>query len=508
MNRARRRVSRVALDAEDEPGVRQDELKRALDTGVEAPLAPALLEEAQQRLKVRVGDRMAVGAPRKGRDDGPRARAFRRGAVGPARKHAPAAGRLARTGAVEGARDQDRIDVRPARPIQSIGGTAQERLQPHGVERRQIVHERHGHVPRTGPHANANTQPLVNRIGSRRGARERGLQVGPSAHHRGVNAFAVDGHRELARVLEPAHHPEVRPKEPDRELVLPIGRKRVSNQTASDSPQRHPFDVLILGSILGHAIRMRLRAQLGVANGQSADSIGGRKISLLEHRREAQDVGNVVEPESGIVGRKQRRRVDVQVEEIANGVGVLGPVEPPQDGPSGTGLARGRTIQVRLEGRDQSVVDCVGGPRHAQRRHGASPQFAHDSLPDVGAASDVPHVEPVQRQPTRLHAGVVAGNAVALEHGLMCAGGHGLRGWTTVLVLGSQQARRHTPEPHPDRRHHHDVPRHRLRGSSRWTAMRLQTRISYSLRGHSGRREPPAASVSEPSGGPSVVSPK
>ena len=41
-----------------------------------------------------------------------------------------------------------------------------------------------------------------------------------------MDTFAVDRDLELMRILEPAHRPEVGPKQPDLELILAIERER------------------------------------------------------------------------------------------------------------------------------------------------------------------------------------------------------------------------------------------------------------------------------------------
>ena len=75
---ARRRRRRVALDAEEELGIREDALQRHPDAAVEvAALLPPAVVERDQRLNIRVGDGPAVGAARQRGQDGLRATPLR-----------------------------------------------------------------------------------------------------------------------------------------------------------------------------------------------------------------------------------------------------------------------------------------------------------------------------------------------------------------------------------------------------------------------------------------------
>ena len=55
-----------------------------------------------------------------------------------------------------------------------------------------------------------------------------------------------------------------------------------------------------------------------IADGHRADLLGGGDVALEQHRRHAQHVGHVVEAEARVVGRQQRRGVDVERQQIAD----------------------------------------------------------------------------------------------------------------------------------------------------------------------------------------------
>ena len=67
-----------------------------------------------------------------------------------------------------------------------------------------------------------------------------------------------------------------------------------------------------------------------------------------QRRRHAEDVGVVVEPGCRIVRRQHRADIDVEREQIANDVGVLGAIQPVQGRRAGIGLQRRGAIELRL----------------------------------------------------------------------------------------------------------------------------------------------------------------
>ena len=74
-------------------------------------------------------------------------------------------------------------------------------------------------------------------------------------------------------------------------------------------------------------------------------------VALDERRRDAEHVGVVVEARRRIVWRQHRAHVHVERQQIANGVGVLGAVEPMQRRRARIGVPRRRAIELRLERR-------------------------------------------------------------------------------------------------------------------------------------------------------------
>src|SRR5262249_37783017 len=104
--------------------------------------------------------------------------------------------------------------------------------------------------------------------------------------------------------------------------------------------------------------------------------------------------------------------VDVEREQIANRVGVLGAIEPVQRRRVETRAGRRRAIQPRLELRGKSVEYAPFRPSRAAWRHHAGPDLPDDLLPRRRIARDVFEVFRVEREPRDLRAIVVTGDAV------------------------------------------------------------------------------------------------
>ena len=130
---------------------------------------------------------------------------------------------------------------------------------------------------------------------------------------------------------------------------------------------------------------------------------------MLEH------VGDVVEAVGGIVGRQQRRRVHLEIEQIADRVRVLGAIQPIERRAAGIRLRGRRTIQRGRQRRDERGARLRIRMRHAGRRHHPGSHLSDDLFPDLRVSWNVGGVEVGQYQPAGLGAFVVAGGAVLLD---------------------------------------------------------------------------------------------
>ena len=148
---------------------------------------------------------------------------------------------------------------------------------------------------------------------------------------------------------------------------------------------------------------------------------GGRgHVSLDERGRDAEHVGDVVEPGRGVVWRQQRADIDVEREQIANGVRVFGAVQTMQRGRAGIESPRRRSIERGFERRGERLARRGRRLRRVLGRHHPGAQLADDLLPDLGVAIDGGGAQRVERQAAGLRARVVTGHAVLLQERVRC----------------------------------------------------------------------------------------
>ena len=195
------------------------------------------------------------------------------------------------------------------------------------------------------------------------------------------------------------------------------------HQNAATGSERQPFDVLVLRKIGANAIGGGGRGDVHVAHRLAADIPGSREVALHQRRRHAENVGDVIEAAALVVGRQQRGGVHIQPDEIVDGVGVFGAVQPVHGGVPGIGFCGGRAIERGLEiGRQSVECRCVRA-RHPLRRHGAGAQLANHLLPGLRRGRHVAEVGALERKPARAKFIAMAGGAVSANHGLLRGGG-------------------------------------------------------------------------------------
>ena len=263
-------------------------------------------------------------------------------------------------------------------------------------------------------------------IGRRRHVPVAGEEVRRAAHLGGEHLLTVD--RDLDAVGE-LHAGDVAVEvahEADGELVLGILREVVTEADATSSAEAQAVHFVLLRIVRGHAIGEPHDLGVG-ADGQAAHTPGGGQVLFEQRRRDAQHAGDVVEAVALVIGRQQVHDVDLQVEQIAHGVAVLGAVQAVDRLVSR--VRRGQCLRVDppLE-RGREPLQCgLVGSRHAHRRHHAAAQLHDHLFPDVRVAGGRRRVEPLERQPAGQGAGIVAGDAVPLDERLLgCCGAAGL----------------------------------------------------------------------------------
>ena len=119
--------------------------------------------------------------------------------------------------------------------------------------------------------------------------------------------------------------------EPAEQLVLAVGREHVPHHAAAARAERQPVDVpfWLKSRLIEYSAVPALH--LGIADRQRADALRGGEVAVEQQRRRAQRRGDVVEAEVAAVVRQQRGHVDVERQQIADRVAVLGAVQAVDD---------------------------------------------------------------------------------------------------------------------------------------------------------------------------------
>ena len=85
---------------------------------------------------------------------------------------------------------------------------------------------------------------------------------------------------------------------------------------------------------------LRFLARLVRHDGLGGDLLGGIQVFLHQQRREREHVADVVEPVAHVVGGEIGGGVELDAQQVANGIGVLGTVETPDRHPPRIGASR------------------------------------------------------------------------------------------------------------------------------------------------------------------------
>ena len=151
-----------------------------------------------------------------------------------------------------------------------------------------------------------------------------------AAHAEPRDTPAVQPDVEVVRLVE-IHDVLVHtPFQPNPDDVFAVEWKAMADRDAGARPKRQ---ILAHPVVLRHVdrndvgLRCEARPDRRVAHRETADPSGRRHVALHQHRREREGTGEVVEAVTRIVSRQQRFPVDVQRQEVTDGVGVLRPVQ-------------------------------------------------------------------------------------------------------------------------------------------------------------------------------------
>ena len=98
------------------------------------------------------------------------------------------------------------------------------------------------------------------------------------------------------------------------------------DEGASPGSEGESRDVPFLGEVRAEYDDTASGHDAKTAHGQSADFLRRSEVAFHQGRRQLYN-SNVVEAEACIVTRQERRDIDIESQEIANGVAILGAIQ-------------------------------------------------------------------------------------------------------------------------------------------------------------------------------------
>ena len=332
-------------------------------------------------------------------------------------EHGTAARRVARTGGVKWSADRQALDVGQPGVVRRIDVAPQERLQTVAALGSGLLDERGRNLVRPSRDRHANPQPRVQRFGDFLGVFRQDREVSGTTHRHEMDARPIDRDLELLRIFEAAYRAEIGLEQLHLDDVLTIERKRRTSEQPPARSEWQAFHMVALRRVPGDMVGVGVRQDAGIANGQRTDFVGGREVTFHQRRRHAQHVRDVIEAGTRIVGRQQRRCVDVERQQVANDVRVFRAIEPMQERTARIGIRRFGTIERCFQkGRQRVVCGRVRtGPTRG--RHRPTSQLPDDLFPDVGLRWHVGQLQGVQAQSRGLQPLVMADHAVLIEEG-------------------------------------------------------------------------------------------
>ncbi len=134
------------------------------------------------------------------------------------------------------------------------------------------------------------------------------------------------------------------------QVVVGIEGKQVGQQHAASGSEGQADAAFVLLLILGGTEGLGERHRWRAAHRKPTDGAAGIQIPLKQGLRHPQHTADVVETIAGVICRQEVIDVDLQCQQIANGVAIFGPIQAVEGGrPSRVGMGRGGTIELGLE---------------------------------------------------------------------------------------------------------------------------------------------------------------
>ena len=241
----------------------------------------------------------------------------------------------------------------------------------------------------------------------------------PAAHVPTLHQRVIKAQLDVVVVLPDAKHAAAAATaasfHPHGEDILAVEWKHVTSRQTAVRCQRH---VLIHPRGLGlepELVHLASGTIVGAADCRTTDLGCRRRIPSHQRRRHRQHIRVGVEFQPGHVAWKHLGAINLQRQQILDGVDILQAVHAPGGDTAGVGIGLRLSVQGRLQRSDKRSDGRAVGPRSTGRRHLPGAQFPHDLLQHLRVRAHRGQVDLVKHQTSSLQPLVVTGHAVSVE---------------------------------------------------------------------------------------------
>ena len=242
-----------------------------------------------------------------------------------------------------------------------------------------------------------------------------------------MNPLAIDADLEVLLADEMRDVGIDPPPDPRLDVVLAGPGDEIVDLRAAAGSRRHALEAHILIELVRDAEQIAV-GRRSRAEREARHLLRGVEIALGQERRQLQDPGDVVEAVAHFVGRQQRRRVDLESQQIADRILVFGAIQAMERlGAARIGIGLSGEIERRLDRCGEFIDRRLRRPADAGGRHQAGAELDDDLLPFRRVGRDIGDVQGIQRQSAGLEPLVVARHAIGVDERL--GGRRRSRGW-------------------------------------------------------------------------------
>ena len=146
------------------------------------------------------------------------------------------------------------------------------------------------------------------------------------AHLKSSGGVTIEQDFEFVGFVQAFDHLVAVARQADLDLILAVSGERVSDERSTARAEWKVCDGPFLREVWLQTIGVAIRPRDRRTHGEAADFLGGGDVAVEQGGRQVA-ARQVVETVARIVFGEQCRRVDLEVEEIPDGVPILGAIE-------------------------------------------------------------------------------------------------------------------------------------------------------------------------------------